>query len=98
MSLLNYVAQIVNESELNIPKSDLTNGPSSSVHTALQLVFGTAGGLAFLIIVVAGLKFITSQGDPQATNKARNTVIYAIIGLVVSAIAFSIVTFVLDNI
>ena len=63
----------------------------------LQIVFGVAGALALLIIIIAALRFITSNGDPQGVAQARNAIIYAAIGLVVCIFAEVIVSFVLTN-
>lgn len=83
---------------INVPTTDLTGfGASGSVSKVLNLVLGLAGGVALLVIVVAGFRFVTSQGNPDATAKSRNTIIYALIGLVVCTLAYSIVTFVLER-
>ena len=68
---------------IHVPQPDLTN---DSVRTVLRIVFGIAGGVAVIIVIVSGLRFVTSQGNPDATNKARNSVVYAILGLVVTAL------------
>lgn len=94
MNLLNLLAQTIDPANVHVPKGDLTG---TSVQTALRLVFGFGGSVAFLIIVVAGLRFITSQGNPEGVNKSRSTIIYAVVGLVVCAIGYSIVTFVLGS-
>lgn len=56
----------------------------------LETVFGRIVGLAtyiallvvFIMLVVGGFKYITSGGDPKATESAKNTITYAIFGLV----------------
>jgi hypothetical protein len=50
--------------------------------------------VAVLIIVLAGYLFVTAQGDPEKVAKARNYVIYAMIGVVVALLAQGIVSFV----
>lgn len=93
MTVLSHLAAIsVGQNDFDIPHTTVTS--TGSVHTILQIVFAIAGGVAFLIIIVAGLRFILSQGDPQNVSKARNTIIYAVIGLIICIAAFSIVTFV----
>lgn len=94
---LYYVAQVV------IDKKDLGGVPtgdlkSSTIQNVLKLVFGFAGAIAFLIVTFGGFKYVISQGDPAATNKAKNTILYALIGLVVCTMAFSIVTFVIGKV
>lgn len=88
-------ASFLTKDDVNIPKTELNQGRITTVY---ELIFGILGGIALIIIIIAGIKFITSQGDPQATAKARNTIIYAAIGLAVSVAAFSIVAFVLDKV
>ncbi len=71
---------------------------SVQLQQILQIALGIFGAVAVLIIVIAGLKFVTSAGNPQSASKARSTILYAIIGLIVIAAAEIIVTFVLGNI
>ncbi len=84
----------VGENEISIPKGSLDD---SNITMALRLAFGLAGGIALIIITIAGFKYVLSQGNPQETAKAKNTIIYALIGLVVCIFAFSIVSFVITN-
>lgn len=93
---MNFIrfAQTIQQGEVKLPTGNLTN---NSVRSGLQLVFGFAGSLAVLIIVVAGLRYVSSAGDPKGAAKARSAVIFAVVGLVISAVAFSIVTFVIGK-
>ncbi|MCL4358103.1 pilin [Patescibacteria group bacterium] len=72
------------------------NASSSELHTILQVFFGILGALAVLFIVIGGLRYTISGGDPQAMSRAKMTILYAIIGLVVALFAEAIVTFVLS--
>jgi ABC-type polysaccharide transport system permease subunit len=49
------------------------------------------------MIVIAGLRFITAQGNPQENAKARNTIVYAVVGLLVALIAEIFVSFILGK-
>ena len=51
-----------------------------------------------IVIILAGIQFILSQGDPSKSSKAKNAIIYAAVGLAVCALAFSIVRFVLRSV
>ncbi|MBX4197631.1 pilin [Candidatus Saccharibacteria bacterium] len=55
------------------------------------------GVIAVIMIIVGGFRYITSGGNPESTKSARNTILYAIIGLVVVALAQIIVRFVLSS-
>lgn len=62
------------------------------------MVFVTMGAISILIIVIAGFQYVVSGGDPQKTSRAKDTILYAVIGLVVAISAFTIVTFVLGRV
>jgi Type IV secretion system pilin len=50
-----------------------------------------------IVIIVAGIKYITSQGDSGAVSGAKNSILYAVIGLVIALVAQLIVSFVLNR-
>ncbi len=75
-----------------------TSAGSQELQSILQIVFGIIGSIAVLIILIAGFKFISSSGNPESIAKARETIIYAIIGLVVAMLAEVIVSFVLFSV
>lgn len=96
-NLFLLVAAIITKKDLedaNIPVNDVTG---NNVNNILQVVFGTMGAIALIIIIIAGIKFMTSQGNPDNLTKARNTIIYAAVGLAVSLGALTIVTFVVGR-
>lgn len=70
--------------------SGVDNG--SVIQTIINIVVTIAGAVALLIIVIAGFRYMLASGDPGKTAEARKTIIYASIGLVVIAAAYSIVT------
>lgn len=67
------------------------------IRTALSILSLVAGVIAVIMIIVAGLKFITSQGDAGAVSSARSTVIYALVGIVIVLLSQVIVRFVLSE-
>jgi hypothetical protein len=87
--LLYFAQTAVNTSPL--PNTPATQG---EVGTALDIVFTVTGAIALLVITIGGLRYIISRGDPSATAQAKDTIMYALIGLVISIAAYSIVTFV----
>jgi hypothetical protein len=52
--------------------------------------------IAVVIIVVAGIRFIISQGEEQEKEKAKKTITYALIGLIIIIISRAIVQFIFD--
>lgn len=92
-SLLSQIANTF--SGLGIPQNELGG---SQLQNVLSFVFVIAGIIAVIMILVASLQYITSTGDPQKTKKAKDTIIYALIGLVVAISASVIVNFVLGGV
>jgi hypothetical protein len=68
------------------------NGVVAAIINILSVVIGIA---AVVMIILAGFKYITSGGDPSGVKSAKDSLIYAIVGLVVVAMAQTIVRFVL---
>lgn len=60
----------------------------------LSIIVGIA---AVIMIILGGLKYITSSGDTNKVSSAKNTILYAIVGLVIVAMAQFIVRFVLNR-
>lgn len=71
---------------------------TTAIHTILEVVSGIIGALALLMIVVSGLRYITSAGDPQKASSAKNGIIYALVGLIIAIMAEAIIAFVINRI
>jgi len=63
----------------------------------LNTFYVVAGIVAVIVIVIAGYMYVTSQGDSSAVTKAKNAILYAVIGLVVIILAFSITWFIIGR-
>ena len=70
---------------------------SNAITAAINLLSIVVGLIAIIMIVIAGLKFITSSGDTSKVAGAKNTLIYALIGLVIVSLSQVIVHFVLNR-
>ncbi len=66
--------------------------------TVINIFSVVVGFVAVVMIIIGGLKYITSSGDSGNVTGAKNTILYAIIGLVVVALAQIIVHFVLQKV
>lgn len=81
---------------LGIDLSSLPNpgniADGSIILVGLSIFFGVLGAIAFLIIVIAGMSYVTAHGEPQKVAHARGAIIYALVGLVVAIAAQSIVS------
>lgn len=81
----------------------LSNLPSVSagenqVEAILAVVFGVFAAVAVIIIVIAAINFASSEGNPDNISRAKKTIIYALIGLVISLSAEVIVLTVVGRI
>ena len=75
--------------------NDSVNNVVANGINVFSLVIGV---IAVIMIMIGGLRYITSSGDPASTKSARDTILYAVIGLVVVALAQIIVRFVLTKV
>jgi len=66
-------------------------GIIGSITTALVYIIGA---LSVLMIIVGGLRYVISGGDPKKTADAKNTITYAIVGVIVAIVSFAIIKFV----
>lgn len=57
---------------------------------AVSAIIALAGIVLFIMLITGGIKYITSGGDPKATEGAKNTITYAIGGLVLILLSYLI--------
>lgn len=73
-------------------------GFTSSLSSILKAIIGVMGIFCVIFVIVGGVQYMTSAGDTSKVEKAKKTILYAVIGLIVCALAFLIVQFVIGNI
>lgn len=73
-------------------------GPNGLLLKISAIIALIAGGAAIIVILISGLSFITSGGDPAKAQKARGALMGALIGLAVIALAEGIIGFVLSKV
>jgi uncharacterized membrane protein len=83
------------------PAADGGNGSESQINkivkTVIDIFSMIVGVVAVIMIIIGGFKYITSMGDSTSTASAKNTILYAVIGLVIVAMSQVIVRFVLGR-
>lgn len=80
------------------PGGVVENDLMETIKRVINTVIGIVGMLAVIMIIMGGISFATSQGDAAKVTKARNTILYGVVGLIISLLAFAIVNFVLSSI
>ena len=81
----------------NCQDSNAESKVNSTITLALNIFSSIVGIIAVVMIIVGGVKYITSQGESANVTSAKNTILYALVGLVVVALAQVIVRFVLNR-
>jgi glucose uptake protein GlcU len=67
------------------------------IKTIVNILLYILGAIAVVMIVIGGVRYTTSNGDSASTKSAKDTILYAVIGLIVAILAYAIVNFVVDQ-
>lgn len=70
-------------------------GAGGIFENAIEVVIGVVAALSVLMIVIGGLRYVLSGGDSAGIKNAKDTIVYAIVGLIISMLAFVVVRFVI---
>jgi hypothetical protein len=73
-------------------------GPTSIWTNILNTLIYATGSISVLMVVIGGLRYTISNGDQGGLTSAKNTILYAVVGLVLSLMGYAIVNFVLSRI
>ncbi len=65
-----------------------------AIGKVMKAVFQLMGMIAVVVVIVGGIQYAVSSGDPKRTARAKETILYAVIGIVISLSAYAIVTFI----
>jgi hypothetical protein len=79
---------------------DTSGGESASklAQTVINVLSLIVGAVAVIMLIVGGFRYVTSGGKQESVTGAKNTILYALIGLVIVAVAQVVVHFVLNNV
>lgn len=72
-----------------------TRTVTSTIQQVANILIFLVGAVSVLMIIVGGLRYTLAQGDSNATTAAKNTILYAIIGIVLAFAAYALVNFVI---
>ncbi len=79
------------------PGSSVTDA-NKLVRTAIRIFQTVVGIIALVFMVIAGQRFITSNGESNKVAEARNTILYAAVGIVVVGLSEIFIQFVLNRV
>ncbi len=82
----------------SVSTEDPITGTTGILNKVTNLIAIIAGVAAVIIMILAGIRYITSNGDAEAVSRAKKTIIFAAAGLVVIVVARQIIYFVIARI
>ena len=91
-------AGLLEGSNTNIPTAIGPDNTDNAVKTILTITFSIIGAIAFLMVTIAGFMMVISAGEPQKVAKARQTIVYSVVGLIICLLAVAIVQFVVGKV
>jgi hypothetical protein len=96
---VNAIQASCDESESDSTICEQGNGASvdSVVEIVVNVLLFIVGIISVIMIIIGGIRFVTAGGNAASVTAARNTILYAVIGLIVAALAYAIVQFVVDQ-
>lgn len=94
--------RITSVAQCNMPyNADASKDPKEltlTVQTIINVIIGVIGVIAVVVVILGGVYYVISQGEAAKIAKAKNTILYGIVGLVIALLAFAIVNFVLKSV
>lgn len=76
------------------PKLFGNNGVFSTITNVLLFIIGA---ISVIMLIIGGIRYTVSGGDASAVTAAKNTILYAIVGIIVALLAYAIVNFVVGS-
>lgn len=73
-------------------------GTAGIFNTITNIMLYVIGAVAVIMIVIGGLRYVISGGDSKTVEAAKNTILYAVIGIIVALLAYAVVDFVVNAI
>lgn len=82
----------------NIVCANSSESVDPVIKTVIRYLLIISGIVSVVMVIIGGLKYSTSNGDSAKLSSAKNTILYAIIGVIISALAYGIVDYVFRSI
>ena len=86
------VRNLFPNSPLSVSGSQTLTGPNGLIFNLISMLLGVAGAVAIVFIIIGGFWYITSAGNEEQAEKGKNTLLNAIIGIVVIVLSYVIIS------
>ena len=73
------------------------NGEQGLFQTIVNILLFLVGAVAVVMLIIGGIRYVVSAGDQAQVTGAKNTILYAVVGIVVALLAYAVVNFVLGS-
>ena len=71
---------------------------SQLIRNIANIAIALVGTVALLFLIIGGFYYITSAGNPDNVGKAKQTILYSIIGLILAIVSYAIINFIINQI
>ena len=94
--MISVITQLaaISKDAVNIPKAEINTAQFQGI---FSVILGVAGAVAVIFIILGGIKYSMSQGNASDLEKAKDMIVYSLVGLGVVIMAFTIIQFVTAN-
>lgn len=72
-------------------------GSSGIFETIVNILLFLIGAVSVIMLIYGGIRYTISGGDSNSVTAAKNTILYAIVGIIVAVLAFAVVKFVVGS-
>ena len=72
-------------------------GSGGVFQTITNVLLFIIGAISVIMLIIGGIRYVVSGGDSSAVTAAKNTILYAVIGIIVALLAYALVNFVLTS-
>ena len=92
-----FAAETYQTDKPSVNSFDGQDNLETSIIGIINAIIAVLGIVAVVVIIIGGISYMTSSGDAGKVKKAKDTILYGVIGLVICVLAFAIVNFVIGN-
>ena len=75
---------------------NLASGDDSIIRRVINLMLYAVGVISVIMLIYGGFRYVISGGQKESVTAAKNTILYAIVGLIISIFSYAIVKFVIS--
>lgn len=82
----------------DMPEEELfEEGGGGIFQTITNVLLFIIGAISVIMLIVGGIRYVVSGGDQNAVTSAKNTILYAIVGIIVALLAYAVVNFIIGS-